>query len=135
MTTFFLLHICCIDTLQIDSPYEKPHHYDDERFLFIQDVFPDTDEFIEKALLAVPMEYERAQEMVLINGKGGGLTSPGTPCNDSLAVIDVDPGKTYRMRLIGGTALSFDILAIEGHENLEVIEADGYTSLNASPHP
>lgn len=81
------------------------------------------------------MEYERAQEMVLINGKGGGLTSPGTNCNSSLAVINVDPGKTYRMRLIGGTALSFDILAFEGHENLEVIEADGYTCLSAPFFP
>lgn len=72
------------------------------------------------------MEYERAQEMVLINGKGGGLTSTGVSCNDSLTVIDVEPGKTYRMRLIGGTALSFDMLAIEGHPDLEVIEADGY---------
>ncbi|KAK3180042.1 hypothetical protein K4F52_008534 [Lecanicillium sp. MT-2017a] len=111
--------------LIIENAYEKPHHYDDDRFIFIQDVFPDTDEFIEKALLAVPMEYERAQEMVLINGKGGGITSPGPSCNDSLTIIDVQPGKTYRMRVIGATALSINMFAIEGHENLEVIEADG----------
>lgn len=79
------------------------------------------------------MEYERAQEMILINGKGAGLTSPGPSCNDSLTVINVDPGKTYRMRLIGGTALSFNTLAIEGHENLEVIEADGYSCLYTLP--
>lgn len=81
------------------------------------------------------MEYERAQEMVLINGKGAGITSTGPSCNDSLTVINVDPGKTYRMRLIGGTALSFDILAIEGHDNLEVIEADGYTCLYTPSFP
>lgn len=73
--------------------------------------------------------------MVLINGKGGGITSPGTACNDSLTVIDVDPGKTYRMRLIGGTSLSFDMLAIEGHEHLEVIEADGYAYLPLDTTP
>lgn len=112
--------------MQIDDSHEKPHKYDDDRIIFIQDVFPDTDEFIEKALLAVPMEYERAQEMVLINGKGGGLTSPGAACNDSISVIDVEPGQTYRMRVIGATALSFDIFSIEDHPNLEVIEADGY---------
>lgn len=72
------------------------------------------------------MEYERAQQMVLINGKGGGLTSTGESCNDSLTIIDVEPGKTYRMRVIGATALSFNMFAIEGHEDLEVIEADGY---------
>lgn len=117
--------------LQIEDAQDPPHHYDDDRVLFIQDVFPDTDEYIEEALLAVPMAYERAQEMVLINGKGAGITSPGKSCNDSLTVINVEPGKTYRMRLIGGTALSFDMLAIEGHEHLEVIEADGYTCLHA----
>lgn len=94
--------------------------------ILLQDVFPDSDEFIEKALLAVPMEYERAQEMVLINGRGGGLTDPGQPCNDSLSVINVEAGKTYRVRLIGGTGLSFNVIGIEGHENLEVIEVDGY---------
>lgn len=74
------------------------------------------------------MTYERGQEMVLINGKGGGTTDPGASCNDSLTVINVEPGQTYRMRLIAGTGLSFDILGIEGHDNLEVIEADGYVS-------
>ncbi|RDL36125.1 Cupredoxin [Venustampulla echinocandica] len=110
--------------LIIEEKDHPPYDYDGERIIFLQDVFPDTDEFIEEALLAVPMEYERAQEIVLINGKGGGRTDPGAPCNDSLSVINVEPGKTYRMRLIGGTGLSIDILGIEGHDNLEVIEAD-----------
>jgi len=88
-------------------------------------VFPDNDSFIEEALLAVPMEYERAQEMVLINGKGGGTTDFGAPCNDSLSVINVEPGKSYRFRLIGGSGLSFNVIGIEGHDQLEVIEADG----------
>jgi FtsP/CotA-like multicopper oxidase with cupredoxin domain len=103
-----------------------PYDYDDDRIIFLQDVFPDTAEFIEAALLAIPMEYDTAQEMVLINGKGGGLTEPGTLCNDPLTIIDVEPGKTYRMRLIGGTGVSLNVLAIEDHDNLEVIEADGY---------
>ncbi len=42
-----------------------------------------------------------------------------------LASIDVEPDKTYRLRFIGGTALSFVTLAIEGHEQLTIIEADG----------
>ncbi|KFY73696.1 hypothetical protein V499_06224 [Pseudogymnoascus sp. VKM F-103] len=112
--------------LIIEDKDKPPYHYDDDLIVFLQDVFPDTDEFIEHALLAVPMEYERAQEMVLINGKGGGIvSSDGSRCNDELSVIDVEPGKTYRLRLIGGTGLSFDILAIEGHETLQVIEAEG----------
>lgn len=73
------------------------------------------------------MAYERAQEMVLINGKGGGIVSSDKDkfCNDSLSLIDVKPGKRYRVRLIGGTGLSFDVLAIEDHPKLTVIEAEG----------
>ena len=56
-------------------------------------------------------------------GKGGGSAN-GTACNASLSSIDVEPGKTYRLRFIGSTALSFVSLAIEGHD-LQVIEADG----------
>lgn len=62
--------------------------------------------------------------MILLNGKGGGLTDDGKVCNESLSVINVEPGKTYRFRLIGGTALSFNSIGIEDHPNLEVIEAD-----------
>lgn len=100
----------------------------------VQDVFPNTDEYIEAALLAVPMEYERAQEMVLINGKGGGLTSEGTTCSSPVTVINVEHGKTYRFRLIGGTGLSINIIGIEAHPMLQVIEADGYAS-SYPPYP
>ena len=67
--------------------------------------------------------------MVLINGKGGGIastgiTTPSVPCNESLAIINVDPGKCYRFRLIGGTALSFNTMAFEDHDELTIIEAD-----------
>jgi FtsP/CotA-like multicopper oxidase with cupredoxin domain len=62
--------------------------------------------------------------MILVNGNGGG-TANGTACNASLSVIDVKPGKTYRLRFIASTALTFASLAIEGHDDLVVIEADG----------
>lgn len=75
------------------------------------------------------MEYERAHEMVLINGKGGGVTATDQKfCNDSLSVLDVQAGETYRLRLIGGTGISFNILAIEDHDGFEVIETEGYVS-------
>ncbi|KFY31423.1 hypothetical protein V493_01130 [Pseudogymnoascus sp. VKM F-4281 (FW-2241)] len=115
---------------------KAPYHYDDDLIILLQDVFPDTDAEIEEALLAVPMAYERAQEMVLINGKGGGIVSsaPDKICNDELSVIDVEPGKTYRLRLIGGTGLSFNLMAIEGHDEYEVIETEGaYTERFSTP--
>lgn len=70
--------------------------------------------------------------MVLINGKGGGLTGDKAFCNDTLSVINVEPGKDYRFRLIGGTAFSFNTLGIEDHDNLEVIEADAYVTISFS---
>lgn len=59
---------------------------------------------------------------------------PGTACfghqientgDCTLPVIDVEPGKTYRFRVIGGTGLSFLTMAFEDHANLTVIQADG----------
>ncbi|KAH8654950.1 Cupredoxin [Tricladium varicosporioides] len=109
-----------------------PYHYDDERIIFLHDVFRQTEETIEAGLLETPLVYDGDQAMVLINGKGAG-ESDGKVCNDTLSVINVEPGKTYRLRLIGGTALSFNSLAIEGHENLEVIEADAsYTEKHST---
>ncbi|KFY69356.1 hypothetical protein V496_00291 [Pseudogymnoascus sp. VKM F-4515 (FW-2607)] len=113
--------------LIIEDKHKPPYKYEDDLIILLQDVFPNTDHEIEEALLAIPMAYERAQEMVLINGKGGGIVSSDKDkfCNDSLSLIDVKPGKRYRVRLIGGTGLSFDILAIEDHPKLTVIEAEG----------
>ncbi|KAL5346162.1 hypothetical protein ACLOAV_009195 [Pseudogymnoascus australis] len=96
--------------LIIEDKHKPPYKYEDDLIILLQDVFPDTDHEIEEALLAIPMAYERAQEMF---------------CNDSLSLIDVKPGKRYRVRLIGGTGLSFDVLAIEDHPKLTVIEAEG----------
>jgi L-ascorbate oxidase len=43
----------------------------------------------------------------------------------TLPVIDVEPGKTYRFRFIGGTGLSFMALGFEDHRNLTIIQVDG----------
>ena len=72
------------------------------------------------------MSYEKNQAMILINGKGGGLDGYGVPCNDTLSVINVERGKTYRLRIIAGTGISITTFAIENHRNLDVIEADAY---------
>lgn len=129
-TVHSLYLFSCTNISQIEDKDRPPYDYDDDLIILLQDVFPNTDHEIEEALLAIPMAYERAQEMVLINGKGGGIASSDKDlkCIDSLSLIDVEPGKTYRVRLIGGTGLSFDILAIEDHPTFTVIEAEGYVS-------
>jgi L-ascorbate oxidase len=102
----------------------KPYHYDEERIIFLQDVFPGNDSTIEAGLVHSPLVWSGETSMILVNGKGGGSAN-GTACHSSLSTIDVQPGKTYRFRFIGGTALTFASLAIEGHDDLTIIEADG----------
>ncbi|CZT13954.1 related to laccase precursor [Rhynchosporium agropyri] len=102
---------------------EPPYKYDAEKIVFLQDVFTKNDSTIEKGLVSSPLQWSGETSMILVNGKGAGSAN-GTSCNASLAGINVEPGKTYRLRFIGGTALSLVSLAIEGH-NMTVIEADG----------
>ncbi|KAK3316564.1 Cupredoxin [Apodospora peruviana] len=60
---------------------------------------------------------------VLFANKTDDQTATASGC--SLPVIDVDPGKTYRFRFIGGTGLSFLSVAFEGHGNLTIVQVDG----------
>jgi FtsP/CotA-like multicopper oxidase with cupredoxin domain len=45
------------------------------------------------------------------------------PCLASM--LKLEPGKTYRLRFVGATALTFASIAIEDRQDLKVIEADG----------
>lgn len=102
----------------------EPYAYDGEKIIFLQDVFIKDPATIEKGLMANPFVWSGEAAMLLVNGKGGGSFN-GTPCSAQLSVIDVEPGKTYRLRVIGATALSLVSLSIEAHFDLSIIEADG----------
>jgi FtsP/CotA-like multicopper oxidase with cupredoxin domain len=109
----------------IDTPYQ----YDEDKIVFLQDMFLGTDAVIEKGLVNNPLVWSGETSMILINGKGGGTsnaTAGEATCNSTLSAIAVEPGKTYRLRFIGSTALTFGVLAFEGHNSLTVIEADGW---------
>jgi len=103
----------------------RPYFYDEDRIIYLQDVFTKNDSTIESGLVHSPLVWSGETSMILVNGKGGGSAN-GTACNSSLSTINVQPGKTYRLRFIGGTALTFASLGFEGHDCLTVIEADGY---------
>ncbi|KAB2578806.1 Multicopper oxidase terE [Lasiodiplodia theobromae] len=109
-----------------DKPGESPpYEYDDERDLVFTDLYNTTDHDMEGGLGANPFKWTGEVGGVLINGHGiSSYTSTNDDDSCSLARISVDPGKTYRLRLIGATALSFFTMAIEDH-NLTIIEADG----------
>ena len=105
---------------------KNPYPCDEEKIVFLQDIFTENDTTIEQGLRSsTNWTWSGETSMVLVNGKGGG-TANGTACNASLSTIDVEPGKTYRLRFIGATALTFASLAIEDHDSMQVIAADGY---------
>jgi L-ascorbate oxidase len=72
---------------------------------------------------------------VLINGVGVARSEKAGQGACQLPVIDVEPGKTYRMRFVGATALSMVAFGIEDHSTLDIIEADGrYTQPHTVDH-
>ena len=93
----------------------------------VQRCFDVTMATIEVNVLDGPVKLTETSN-ILINGKGAGVAN-GVSCNSSLSVIDVEPGKTYRLQFIGGTTLTVSSFAIEDHDVLTVIEADGYIAL------
>jgi L-ascorbate oxidase len=110
--------------LIVEDTTPRPYEYDEERLIALSDVFEKADEQIESGLLANPFTWSGETANVLVNGKGH-MAGTAVSSDCELASIDVEPDKTYRLRFIGGTALSFVTLAIEGHEQLTIIEADG----------
>ena len=117
--------VSCSGPLIIVERTQPPYKYDAERMVYLSDIFNETDSQIVDGLTADPFLWSGETNGVLINGMGISNTVVGhDPSSCPLATIAVQPGKTYRFRFIGATAISFVSLAFEGH-NLSVIEADG----------
>ncbi|KAK7722730.1 hypothetical protein SLS57_004935 [Botryosphaeria dothidea] len=105
---------------------EPPYQYDEEQTVFFSDLYNTTDHDLESGLVASPFKWSGEVGDVLVNGHGISQY-PATNDEDScsLAQISVEAGKTYRLRFIGATAISFLTVGIEEH-NLTIIEADGH---------
>lgn len=109
---------------------DYPYAYDEEKTFLFGDYFNKTDHTIEDGLESVPFVWSGETNGVLLNGVGVGLGhKPGEIEGDdscALPVIDVEPGKTYRLRWIGATALTFLVAQLEDHEDpFTVIQVDG----------
>ncbi|KAF1967560.1 ascorbate oxidase [Bimuria novae-zelandiae CBS 107.79] len=138
-TYFYHAHIgmqaiTAAGALIVEDNDEPPYQYDDERTIIFSDFFNKTDDEMEQGLLAVPFKWTGETNAVLLNGKGisklrqglnGTLDFNSTEICQ-LPVIDVDPGKTYRFRFIGSTALSHVLAGFEGHPDLEIINIEGH---------
>ncbi|GKT57987.1 L-ascorbate oxidase [Colletotrichum tofieldiae] len=112
--------------LVIEDGAEPPYAYDEERIVFLTDYFNKTDSQIEKGLAATPFTWSGETNAVLINGVGVSIGETAGNGTCKLPVIDVEPGKTYRMRFIGATAISMVQMGIAGHDNFTIIQADGH---------
>ncbi|KAJ5330543.1 multi-copper oxidase [Penicillium atrosanguineum] len=139
-----MLGALIVEKAEGKSPYADA--YDDEKILLFSELFNQTDDAIEEGLTSTDFVWTGEAGAVLLNGKGyraldgfqAGTDKPygksdssvGTTCGPE--VISVKPGKTYRLRVIGGVALSPLVVAFEDHENLTVIAADSRYTQPAS---
>jgi L-ascorbate oxidase len=107
--------------------------YDEDLLVFLQDWYHTTSTNQRIGLDSEPFVWVGNPDTLLINGKGvfqpcgQGGTSCLTTCNDTAALlsrIQVQEGKTYRLRIINSAALLPFNFAIAQH-NLTIIEADG----------
>jgi len=123
-----------------------PFKYDEERILFVTELYNKTDKMTETELLR-PYDVVRwtgDPSTILMNGNsflGMSADETDTPkpwvmpdpsCVSSCGpdIIQVEPNKTYRMRVVGGPALNLVTMGFENHEELLVMAADGkYTKL------
>lgn len=128
-TYFYHSHVgfqadTCAGPLIVEDVAAPPYVYDEERIVFLTDYFNRTDTSIEDGLVADPFVWSGETNAVLINGVGvaNGETAGKGDCQ--LPVIDVEAGKTYRMRFVGATALSMTQFAIVDHENFTIVAAD-----------
>ncbi|EXJ83429.1 hypothetical protein A1O1_07052 [Capronia coronata CBS 617.96] len=105
-----------------------PYPYDDEVIMKIGDFYPEDDHTIESMLTWAPIVWPGDPTALLVNGQSGTAPSPQNPTpSDSSCqpwIMDVEPDKTYRVRLIGGTAISLVLMGFEDHSNLTIIETD-----------
>jgi L-ascorbate oxidase len=106
--------------------YTQPYCYDDDIPILMTDYFKLEDDAMEAGLVANPFKWSGEPQAILMNGQSGNASfTNATDDSCKPHVISVQPGKTYRLRFVGGTALSFVMVGIEKHEDLTIIEADG----------
>ncbi|KAK6530127.1 hypothetical protein TWF694_003496 [Orbilia ellipsospora] len=129
--------ITAAGALIVDDQWTPPYRYHEDRIFHFGDYYNKTDDAIIKGLLANPFVWSGETNTLVLNGqsgtKGGRETREDSSC--APAIIKVKPGRDYRFRFIGGTAISLVTMGIEDHPEMTVIEADGkYTQPWTTSH-
>lgn len=121
--------------LIVEDAEKPPYKYSEEKIVFLQDYYNKTDSVIEHGLTATPFMWSGETNAVLVNGAGVAIGEMAGKNGCEMPVIDVEPGKTYRLRFVGALAISMVSFGIEGHEEMEVIAVDGhYTKAHHTPY-
>ncbi|KAI4859801.1 putative multicopper oxidase [Hypoxylon rubiginosum] len=115
--------------LIVEEEDEPPYQYDGDIPIVFADWYMKTDYEIEKGLVSIPFNWSGEPNALIFNDRTGNKSFEEAP-DDSCKpyIVDVDPATTYRLRFVGGTAISFVTSAIEDHPNLTIIAADGLYS-------
>ncbi|KAK7743086.1 hypothetical protein SLS62_010719 [Diatrype stigma] len=114
--------------LIVEDRAAPPYQTDGERTVFVHGLWNETDAQVEQGVNDNPLAWPGETNGILINGKTISDSGVVDDATAGLAVIEVDPASTYRLRFVGSTALSYTALAFEAHgaDVLRVVEADGH---------
>ncbi|KAI8146358.1 Cupredoxin [Fennellomyces sp. T-0311] len=103
---------------------EGPYEYDDELILLLSDWWHQDEKARLDWMLGKNFDVMTDPESYLINGHTIFDTSNVPENCNGYSVFDVEPGKTYRLRVIGSQTFSGMNIAIESHM-FTIIEVDG----------
>lgn len=117
-----------------DDEMELKQMYDKDVTVFLQDWYHEDGNYRRTGLDTSPFIWIGNAQSFLINGGGvyqpclkhNGLSSCAADCSKEnyLKTIEVEGGKTYRIRIIAGTELIGVNFAIQGHR-MTVVEVEG----------
>ncbi|KAF3184947.1 hypothetical protein TWF225_005849 [Orbilia oligospora] len=132
--------VTAVGALIVEDARPAPYQYHADRIFQFGDYFNKTDNVITDGLLSKTTGkfiWSGETNALLLNGKSGTKAARETREWSTCApeIIRVKPGRTYRFRFIGATALSFVTMGIESHPEMTIIEADGrYTQPYTTSH-
>ena len=91
----------------------------------LSEFYKNDDQHIVDGLIGAPFVWSGEPNAILVNGHSLPVVN-ATLNNCAPEVIEVEPSKTYRFRVIGGAALADWAFAFEDHTtNISVVGADG----------
>lgn len=115
--------------LIVEEQDDPPYEYEGDIPIVFADWYMKTDYEIEKGLVSIPFNWSGEPNALIFNDRTGNKSFEEAP-DDSCKpyIVEVNTSTTYRLRFVGGTAISFVTSAVEDHPNLTIIAADGLYS-------